>query len=86
MLLKKIFGTLILILNIAGLGYLIYIGALYLWNTYVADDTESIEPEATPAKKPKPSIVNDDIVLDDDDLLKDMDLSDLDDLDLDEFD
>ncbi len=86
MLLKKILGILILTLNFAGIGYLLYLGSLFLWNSYFADEeTETIDPTQEPVKKAKPKIANDDIILDEDDLLKDMDLSDLDDLDLDDF-
>jgi hypothetical protein len=86
MLIKKIIGTLILLLNIAGIGYLIYVGIRHVWDTYVAGRIKSAATAAKPVKKKKPAIVNDDIVLDEDDLLKDMDLSDLDDLDLEDFD
>ena len=85
MLLKKILGVLILMLNFAGICYLLYLGALFAWNKYIPSaKTKKSAPK--PMKKKKPVIANDDIVLDEDDLLKDMDLSDLDDLDLDDFD
>ncbi len=84
MLLKKTLGILILVLNFAGIGYLLYIGILFLWNKYFTTE-EMIESHDGPAKRTKPQIANDDIILDEDDLLKDMDLSDLDDLDLDDF-
>ncbi|MCF6248663.1 MAG: hypothetical protein L3J69_15090 [Desulfobacula sp.] len=84
MLLKKILGILILVLNVAGIGYLLYIGAIFLWNEYFTTKA-IIEPPTEPVKRKKPKIANDDIILDEDDLLKDMDLSDLDDLDLDDF-
>lgn len=84
MLLKKILGTLILVLNFAGICYLVYVGARFVWNEYITFKKPE-KPAVKPVKK-KPAIVNDDIILDEDDLLKDMDLSDLDDLDLDDFD
>lgn len=86
MVIKKVIGILILLLNTAGIGFLIYIGTRYVWSTYLSEHIKKTEPELKVVKKRKPAIVNDDIVLDEDDLLKDMDLSDLDDLDLDEFD
>lgn len=86
MLLKKILGILILILNIAGIGYLIYVGIIFVWKEYFSGLRGRASSRPNPVKKKKPDIINDDIVLDDDDLLKDMDLSDLDDLDFDDLD
>lgn len=85
MLIKKILGILILILNAAGIGFLLFVGAQYLWKRYVSDE-DFEDSAAAPSQKSKPDIANDDIIVDEDDLLKDMDLSDLDDLDLDDFD
>ncbi len=85
MLLKKIFGVLILVLNFAGICYLLYVGTVFIWNEYfVFEKSDDSAPK--PNRKKKPKIENDDIVIDEDDLLKDMDLSDLDDLDLEDFD
>lgn len=84
MLVKKIFGILILLLNFAGIIYLIYCGAVFLIHEFLEDGSDD-EVQTAAVKKKKPKIVNDDIILDEDDLLKDMDLSDLDDLDLDDF-
>lgn len=87
MLIKKFFGMLILILNLAGLGYLLYIGAVYLWTEYVSGKEAPETPASSPVpKKQEPNIANDNIIMDEDDLLKDLDLSDLDDLNLDDLD
>lgn len=85
MLIRKIFAVLILILNFAGIGFLLFVGVKYLWDRFSAQE-DVPETAVKKAKKKKPDIVNDDIILDEDDLLKDMDLSDLDDLDLEDFD
>ncbi len=84
MLIKKIFGTLIIVLNIAGLGFVLYMVGLILKNKFFPQK-EIVVVQKNPDKKKKPKIMNDDILPDEDDLLKDMDLSDLDNLNLDDF-
>ncbi|MCG8550407.1 MAG: hypothetical protein MI799_08400 [Desulfobacterales bacterium] len=86
MLIKNIVGTLIILLNMAGLGYLFFIGITGL----ILDDDEK-EQEAfgeiteTVHHTGQPVEIDEDIIPDEEDLLKDMDLSDLDNLDLDDF-
>ncbi len=81
---KNIVGIAILLLNTAGLGYLLYQGILALVLTF-SPEIEGPKPPQ-PLEKKEPAIVNDPIISDEEDLLKDMDLSDLDDLDLKDFD
>lgn len=83
MLLKKIIGILIVFLNIAGLGFLLYHAGLMLRHRRVPKK-QIIVPVPPPVKK-KPAVADDDILSDEDDLLKDMDLSDLDNLNFDDF-
>jgi len=85
MLLIKIIGILILTLNIAGIGFILYMGGMMLKNK-IFPKKQIVAVQKTAKKKKKPVIANDDIVSDDDDLLKNMDLSDLDSLNLDDFD
>ncbi len=85
MLLRKIIGVLIIVLNIGGIGFIIFSIAMILKEKYLAREIIE-EPEPVPEQKSDLDIVNDDIVPDEDDLLKDMDLSDLDNLDFDDFD
>jgi len=85
MLLIKIIGILILTLNIAGIGFILYMGGMMLKNK-IFPKKQIVAVQKTPKKKKKPVIANDNIVADDDDLLKNMDLSDLDNLNLDDFD
>ncbi len=84
MLLKKIVGTLIIILNVAGLGFVLYMAGLFLKDKFFPKK-EIVVVQKNSAKRKKPKIMNDDILPDEDDLLKDMDLSDLDNLDLEDF-
>ncbi len=85
MLLKKIIGTLIIILNVAGVGFILYMLGQMLKNKFFPPK-QIIAVKTREAKKKKPSITNEDIIADDDDLLKNMDLSELDNLNLDDFD
>ncbi len=85
MLLKKIIGTLIIVLNVAGIGFILYMTGMMLKNKFFPPK-QIIAVKKREAKRKKPSIANDDIIADDDDLLKNMDLSDLDNLNLDDFD
>ncbi len=84
MLLKKIIGILIILLNIAGLGFLLYMVGMMLKDKFFPKK-QIIAVQKPDIKKKEPKIVNDDIIPDEDDLLKDMDLSDLDNLNLDDF-
>jgi hypothetical protein len=85
MLLKKIIGILIILLNLAGLGFLLYMAGLMLKERFFPKKQISSDQQAFTREK-KVKVIEDDIIPDDDDLLKDMDLSDLDDLNLDDFD
>ena len=84
LLFKQIVGVLIILLNIAGLGFVLYMGGIMLKEKFFPKK-QILAVQDKPAKKKKPKIVNDDIIPDEDDLLKDMDLSDLDNLNLDDF-
>ncbi len=84
MLLKNFIGILIILLNIAGIGFLIYLLVKVVKKQFLSETSTQGQTAAAPVKKAK--IVNDDIIPDEDDLLKDMDLSDLDNLNLDDFD
>jgi len=84
MLLRKIIGIIIIVLNIAGLGFLLYMSGIMLKNyLFSKKQTSAVKNRST--KKNRPDIANDDIIADDENLLKDMDLSDLDTLNLDDF-
>ncbi|MFO7911156.1 MAG: hypothetical protein R6V15_03250 [Desulfotignum sp.] len=85
MIFKNLLGILILLLNAAGLGFLIYLGILAGINHFFPKEAEPEDPGSSLVKK-DPEIINDDIIPGEEDLLKDLDLSDLDKLDLDEFD
>lgn len=85
MLAKNIVGIIILLLNIAGLGFMIYMGALAVWGRVFNKEESEPEETARPVRKNEKVIIDDDIIPEEDDLLKDMDLSDLDNLDLDDF-
>lgn len=87
MLAKNFFGILVLLFNIIGLGYLIYLGALAVFEKISSSQKIKVETAPAPAMKEKspPLVLIDSIIPDEDDLLKDMDLSDLDNLNLDEF-
>jgi hypothetical protein len=89
MLLKKIIGIIIIFLNIAGFGFLLYMVGIILKDKFF-HNKKTIAVRQTPVKTKKPekepAIVNDDIIPDEDDLLKDMDLSDLENLDFKDFD
>ncbi len=85
MLLKKTIGILIIVLNVAGLGFILYMTGMMLKNKFFPGKQLVAVKEKQQPKK-KPVISNDNIIAADDDLLKDMDLSDLDNLNLDDFD
>ena len=85
MLLKKIIGTLIIISNIAGIGFIIFSLGMILKERFAREHEEAAEAKAIAAQKKDLDISNDDIIPDEDDLLKDMDLSDLDNLNFDDF-
>ena len=81
---KNFFGIVILLLNAAGLGYLIFIGFQSLISHFFPKE-ESEEPEIEAPPKKDPIVIDENLIPDEDDLLKDMDLSDLDNLNLDDF-
>ena len=86
MLTKKILGTIIIFLNMAGLGYLFFLGISEFFRDHDADEQERLNNVAkTENYAGQPIVIDEDIIPDEDDLLKDMDLSDLDSLDLDDF-
>ena len=84
MLLKKIIGIIIILLNIAGLGFLLYMIGLKL-KEKLSPKKQIVVAQQNSVKKKEQKIITDDILSDEDDLLKEMDLSDLDNLDLDDF-
>ncbi|WP_319575582.1 hypothetical protein [uncultured Desulfobacter sp.] len=87
MLIKNIVGAIIICLNMAGLGYLFFIGIANFFKNYDAKEQEKLNTIAeTRINKGQLIVIDEDIIPDEDDLLKDMDLSDLDGLDLDDFD
>jgi hypothetical protein len=83
MIFKNLLGILILLLNAAGLGFLIYLGILAGIDHFFPREAEP-DSRSSLAKN-DPEIINDDIIPQEEDLLKDLDLSDLDKLDLDDF-
>ncbi len=85
MLLKKSVGILIIVLNIGGLGFLLYMTGLMLTEKFFKKKEDISIQEAPAVKIKKTDLTRNNITPDEDDLLKDMDLSDLDDLDLDDF-
>lgn len=84
MLLRKIIGIIIIVLNVAGLGFILYMSGIMLKN-YFFSKKQTITVKNRSTKKNRPDISNDDIIADEENLLKDMDLSDLDTLNLDDF-
>lgn len=86
MLLKKTIGIIIILLNIGGIGFLLYRAGRMVKEKYFKKEPPPPIVEKTPSvKEQETKIPSDNIVEDEDDLLKDMDLSDLDNLDLDDF-
>nr|WP_319493064.1 hypothetical protein [uncultured Desulfobacter sp.] len=87
MLIKNIVGTLIILLNMAGLGYLFFIGIAEFFDNQDEKEQKSFSHNVVTPKKhsEQPVVIDENIIPDEDDLLKDMDLSDLDNLDLDDF-
>ena len=84
MITKKLLGTLILLLNAGGLGFLFYLGSLAVLDRFFP---KQAEPDVSPATAKKdPLFMDNDMIPDEDELLKDLDLSDLDKLDLENFD
>jgi len=76
----KIIGIIIIVLNVTGLGFILYMAGMMLKNYFF------LKKQVIAVKKRnRPAIANDDSVADDEDLLKDIDLSDLDTLNLDDF-
>lgn len=81
---KNFFGIIILVLNGAGLAYLVFIGFQNLISAlFPKEKTEELDIE--PAPKKDPLVIDEALIPDEDELLKDMDLSDLDNLNLDDF-
>ena len=79
-------GAIIVLLNMAGLGYLFFIGITGFFEDNDADEQEGLHNSAqTGTKEGQPAVINEEIAIDEDDLLKDMELSDLDDLNIDDF-
>lgn len=85
MLIKNIVGAIIIILNMAALGYLFFIGITGFFNRHQRDEQNGFNAPGKLPNAGQPVVIDEDIISDEDDLLKDMDLSDLDDLDLDDF-
>lgn len=85
MLLKKTIGILIILLNIGGIGFLIFSVGMMLKEQLFPEESPEKPPSPVPDQKSDLDISNDDIIPDEDDLLKDMDLSDLDNLNFDDF-
>lgn len=84
MLFKNILGIGILLLNTAGLGYLIFQGVLALKQGFSSQKQTLTSGLLKGGKKTAP--IPPSIIPDGEDLLKDMDLSDLDNLDLEDLD
>lgn len=87
MLAKNIIGTLILLFNIIGLGYLFFKGFQTLRERFFKGSASQADSKNLGSSlKKRPVVVNEnDIIPESEDLLKDMDLSDLDKLNLDDF-
>lgn len=88
MLAKNIVGTLILLFNFIGFGYLLFLGAKALRDRLFKGRANPADLKNSPGSPPKkrPVVVDEnDIIPESEDLLKDMDLSDLDKLNLDDF-
>lgn len=85
MLAKNFFGILVLLFNIIGLGYLLYLGTLAVLEKISSSKKAKVETAPAMKGKSPPFVLKDSIIPDEDDLLKDMDLSDLDNLNLDDF-
>jgi hypothetical protein len=86
MLFKKIIGILLILLNIGGIGFIIFSIGMLLKDKFHQEELVAVEKsKPVPAQKSDLDIANDDIIQDEDDLLKDMDLSDLDNLNFDDF-
>ncbi len=86
MLAKNIVGIIILVLNFAGVCYLIYHLSRWGYHHFFAKENvaEAVSPNISDRDKAF-VFMEKDIIPKEDDLLKDMDLSDLDNLDLDDF-
>lgn len=84
MLLRKIIGIIIIVLNVAGLGFILYMTGIMLKKHFFSKK-QIIAVKNRSTKKNRSDTANDDILTDEEDLLKDMDLSDIDTLNLDDF-
>ena len=86
MLIKNIVGTCIILVNMAGLGYLFFLGIARFFGHHDTDEQNGFNHVArTGSNAGKPVVIDEDVIPDEEDLLKDMDLSDLDSLDLNEL-
>lgn len=89
MVLNKTIGIVIICVNLAGLGVVLYLTIMVLKNKFFPSKqllaVKKKEKSASKKKKEPDPAAKDELIPEDDDLLKDMDLSDLDDLDLDDF-
>lgn len=88
MLIKNIVGAILILLNMAGLGYLFFVGIAGFFKDH--DEQEEFNTVAKTGinaghNARQPVVIDENSIPDEDDLLKDMDLSDLDNLDLDDF-
>lgn len=88
MLLKNIFGILIILLNAAGIGYLAYLGVRKALLAISGTPAKTIvrKKESKQTGKNEDKTFNEADFQKDDDLIDDFDLTDFDDLDLDDLD
>ena len=88
MLLKNIFGILIILLNAAGIAYLGYLGIKTALNAMGEKPGGAVagKKESEQMKNNKDEAFNESDYQKDDDLIDDFDLTDFDDLDLDDLD
>lgn len=84
MLFRSILGIIIIVLNVAGLVFILYMAGILLKNHFFSKK-QIIAVKNRSTNKNRPDTANDDILANDEDLLKDMDLSDIDTLNLDDF-
>ncbi len=83
---KNIVGILLIGLNTAGLGFMVYQAGIALMRRFSPEEPEVQAAAQSRPKRPKAPIISDDMIPDDEELIKGMDLSDLDNLNLDDFD
>jgi len=87
MILRKTIGIIIILLNIGGIGFLLYMAGLMVKEKYFKKEPSLPAEEAPVTAQPRKvsEIATHPTPEDEEDLLKDMDLSDLDNLDLDDL-